>query len=176
MRLTWARATGAVCSTSRAAARAEVRRSSWATTRAMTPRRTASAASKGRAVNSRSRATATPTWAGSAAAYRASGMPRSSSGTRKVARSLATATSAIMAISRPPAWQMPLTAAITGARLSRMARNGRTSKPAASGTVSPSTDRPPRSPPGLKTSPVPVMMRAASPSSAFTSLTARLIP
>ena len=56
-------------------------------------------------------------------------MPRSSSGTRKVARSLATAMSAIMAMRRPPAWQIPLTAAITGARLSRMARKGRMSWP-----------------------------------------------
>ncbi len=35
-----------------------------------------------------------PTWAGRTAAYVASGMPRRSSGTRKVARSLATAMSA----------------------------------------------------------------------------------
>ena len=41
-------------------------------------------------------------------------MPRRSSGTRNVARSLTTAMSAIMAIRRPAAWQMPLTAAITG--------------------------------------------------------------
>ena len=57
-------------------------------------------------------------------------MPRSSSGTRKVARSLATAMSAGVAISRPPAWQMPFTAATTGARLSRTARKGRMSSPA----------------------------------------------
>ena len=54
-------------------------------------------------------------------------MPRSSSGTRKVAWSLATQMSASMAMRRPPAWQMPLTAAITGAWLSRTARNGRMS-------------------------------------------------
>ena len=56
-------------------------------------------------------------------------MPRSSSGTRNVARSLATQISAIMAISSPPAWQIPLTAAMTGARLSRIAVNGRMSYP-----------------------------------------------
>ena len=42
-----------------------------------------------------------PTWAGRTAAYVASGMPRNSSGTRKVARSLATAMSHSMAMSRP---------------------------------------------------------------------------
>ena len=52
-------------------------------------------------------------------------IPRSSSGTRKVDRSEQTAMSDSMAISSPPAWQMPLTAAITGARLSRTVTNGR---------------------------------------------------
>ena len=52
-------------------------------------------------------------------------IPRSSSGTRKVARSEQTAISESIAISRPPAWQMPLTAEITGARLSRTVTNGR---------------------------------------------------
>src|SRR6516165_463774 len=42
-------------------------------------------------------------------------MPRSSSGTRNVARSLATQMSESIAISRPPAWQMPLTAAMSDA-------------------------------------------------------------
>ena len=88
-------------------------------------------------------------------------MPRSSSGTRKVARSLATAMSASMAMSRPPAWQIPLTAATTGARLSRMVRNGRMSCPMSGVGSSPGSERPPRSPPGAKTSPVPVMMSAA---------------
>src|SRR6202012_3951011 len=41
-------------------------------------------------------------------------MPRSSSGTRKVARSLTTARSEHIAISRPPPWQIPLTAETTG--------------------------------------------------------------
>ena len=47
-----------------------------------------------------------------------------SSGTRNVARSLTTAMSESIAMRRPPAWQMPLTAAITGARLLRISRNG----------------------------------------------------
>ena len=58
--------------------------------------------------------------------------PRSSSGTRNVALSLATAMSASIAMSSPPAWQMPFTAAITGAWLSRTARNGSMSYPTAS--------------------------------------------
>ena len=69
-------------------------------------------------------------------------MPRSSSGTRKVARSLATAMSASMAIRRPPAWQIPLTAATTGARLSRMVRKGRMSCPMSGVGSSPGSERP----------------------------------
>ena len=57
----------------------------------------------------------------------ASVIPASSSGILNVALSLATAMSAIIAIKRPPAWQIPFTAAMTGAYESRMARKGRTS-------------------------------------------------
>src|SRR5829696_4855846 len=103
-------------------------------------------------------------------------MPRSSSGTRNVARSLATAMSAIIATSSPPAWQMPFTAAITGAGLSRIARNGRISWPSPSGSRSPGSSRPPRSPPGANTSPVPVMISAARTGSVLTRRTARLRP
>lgn len=95
---------------------------------------------------------------------------------RNVARSLATAMSAIIATSRPPAWQIPLTAAMTGAWLFRMARNGSTSWPPTSGNDSSGSCRPPRSPPGAKTSPTPVMTRARSPGSVLTSITARLSP
>ena len=82
-------------------------------------------------------------------------MPRNSSGTRNVALSLTTAISAIMAINRPPPWQMPLTAAMTGLRLSRIAVNGSDSPAPTSGTGASlgSGSRPPRSPPGAKTSP-----------------------
>ncbi len=52
-------------------------------------------------------------------------IPRSTSGARNVARSLATATSESIAISRPPPWQMPFTAATTGAQLWRPVVNGK---------------------------------------------------
>src|ERR1700728_4362610 len=74
-------------------------------------------------------------------------MPRRSSGTRNVARSLATAMSASMAIRRPPAWQIPLTAATTGARLSRMVRKGRMSWPMSGVGSPPGGPGPPAAPP-----------------------------
>ena len=48
--------------------------------------------------------------------------------------------------------------------------------PITSGVVSPSSERPPRSPPGANTSPVPVRISAARSGSELTSATARLIP
>src|SRR5262245_5161215 len=77
---------------------------------------------------------------------------------------------------RPPPWQMPLTAAITGARLLLIATNGRMSEPSSGGYESPGSERPPRSPPGANTSPTPVMMSADSSGSVFTRCTARLMP
>ena len=123
----------------------------------------ASAASKGRADKRRSRATATPTWAGNAAPRR----------WRRVC---------LEQLGHPEGGPVAghgdvrhhgdqqasgLADAVDGgddrARLSRMVRNGRTSAPMASGIISPSGSAPPpRSPPGAKTSPVPVMISAAS--------------
>ena len=67
--------------------------------------------------------------AGNIAERFASTTPRSVSGARNVARSLATQTSLTIAMIRPPPWQMPFTAVTTGARLLRIARNGRRSMP-----------------------------------------------
>src|SRR6478752_2903975 len=103
-------------------------------------------------------------------------MPRRSSGALNVARSLATQTSAIIATRSPPAWQIPFTAATTGARLSRIVRNGSISWARSGSGSSPSLDRPPRSPPAEKTSPSPVMIMAGRSGSRFTRCTARLMP
>ena len=101
-------------------------------------------------------------------------MPRSSSGTRKVARSLTTARSEHIAISRPPPWQIPLTAETTGLTLCRRTSNGSTSNApgAALKSAHLSVTCWPRSPPGMKTSPVPVISRPASSGSASTRRTA----
>jgi hypothetical protein len=100
-------------------------------------------------------------------------MPRSSSGARNVARSLATATSASMAIISPPPCASPLTAHTTGLGERRMASKGVLSMPSSRGrSAQPSSLRPPMSPPGMNTSPVPHSSIPASERSALTRSTA----
>jgi hypothetical protein len=95
-------------------------------------------------------------------------MPRSSSGARKLARSLATATSASMAIISPPPWAMPLTAHTIGLGDLRTASKGVLSIDSRRGrSVHPSRFWPPRSPPGMNMSPTPVMSSPASEASSF---------
>ena len=53
-----------------------------------------------------------------------SAMPRNSSGTRNVARSLTTAMSLSMAMTNPPPWQIPFTALTTGLVAWRRYSNG----------------------------------------------------
>ena len=90
-------------------------------------------------------------------------MPRNSSGDRNVARSLATATSASIAIIMPPPWARPLIAHTTGLGDRRTASNGVLSMPSSRGrSAQPSTLSPPRSPPGMNTSPEPVSSSPAS--------------
>ena len=100
-------------------------------------------------------------------------MPRNSSGARNVARSLATATSASIEIMSPPPWARPLIAQTTGLAELRMASNGVVSMPRSGPRGAQlSWLSPPRSPPGMNTSPVPVSSRPASESSALTRSTA----
>src|SRR6476646_3599000 len=105
-------------------------------------------------------------------------MPRSNSGTRKVARSLTTVMSLHSAICSPPPWHNPLTADTTGLTDCRSVSNGVTSMPSADPNVSQLSEPspPPMSPPGANTSPVPVMSRPARSGSASTRLTAYLMP
>src|SRR6478735_6567957 len=105
-------------------------------------------------------------------------MPRYNSGTRNVARSLTTATSLHMAICSPPPWHSPLTADTTGFTDWRSVSNGVTSIPSAEPNVSQLSlpSPPPMSPPGAKTSPVPVISRPARSGSASTCRTAYRIP
>ncbi len=71
----------------------------------------------------------------------------------------------------------PLTAAITGLRDSRIESNGTAPVPSSSPMLtSPSSCWPPSSPPGAKTSPVPVTTSACSERDALTRSTARRIP
>ena len=105
-------------------------------------------------------------------------MPRNSSGTRNVARSLTTAMSLHSAICRPPPWHSPLTAETTGLTDWRSVSNGVTSMPSADPNVSQLSEPspPPMSPPGANTSPVPVISRPARSGSASTCRTAYLMP
>ena len=106
-----------------------------------------------------------------------SAMPRYSSGTRNVARSLTTATSLSMAITSPPPWQMPFTALTTGLVACRSASNGLLSMNRSRGrSAQPSTWLPLRSPPGMNTSSVPVMSSPARSSSRSTWLVAYRTP
>ena len=105
-------------------------------------------------------------------------MPRYSSGTRNVARSLTTAMSLHSAICSPPPWHNPLTADTTGLTDWRSVSNGVASMPSAEPNVSQlsAPSPPPMSPPGANTSPVPVISRPARSGSASTCRTAYRMP
>ena len=76
-------------------------------------------------------------------------------------------------MSSPPPWQMPFTALTIGFRELRIASNGVVSIPRRPVTLPQSSSvGPPRSPPGMNTSPVPVRSMPDSVGSALTTSTA----
>src|SRR5436190_1859723 len=106
-RLSAARACGPVCRMRSIVSARVASSSACGTTRATRPMASASAAVTSAAVKRRSFARAMPTRLASRAPRKQSATPRSSSGARKVARSEATARSAVSVRLSPPPWHMP---------------------------------------------------------------------